>query len=233
MATTVTETKQILIVEDDDNTAEVMKLFLTDAGFRAHVADDGQRAIYMITRQRPDLILLDLHLPDIHGIDLLRNIRAKSFIPMIVVSGTGSQDDKVASFELGADDFIVKPFSMDELVARVRALLRRVDWTPEPQTQLVVRQLELDMPRRQASISNKKLHLTPIEYGILVTLMRYSGSIITHHDLLMAVWGESYGGDYSVLRVNISRLRLKLEENPRFPRYIVTVPGQGYTMPID
>ncbi len=210
-----------------------MKLFLTDAGFRAHVADDGQRAIYMITRQRPDLILLDLHLPDIHGIDLLRNIRAKSFIPMIVVSGTGSQDDKVASFELGADDFIVKPFSMDELVARVRALLRRVDWTPEPQTQLVVRQLELDMPRRQASISNKKLHLTPIEYGILVTLMRYSGSIITHHDLLMAVWGESYGGDYSVLRVNISRLRLKLEENPRFPRYIVTVPGQGYTMPID
>ena len=122
---------------------------------------------------------------------------------------------------------------MDELVARVRALLRRVDWTPEPQTQLVVRQLELDMPRRQASIANKRLHLTPIEYGILVTLMRYSGSTITHQDLLMAVWGESYGGDYSVLRVNISRLRLKLEENPRFPRYIVTVPGQGYTMPIE
>lgn len=233
MATTVTETKQILIVEDDDNTAEVMKLFMIDAGFRAYVADDGQRAINLIMRQRPDLILLDLHLPDIHGIDLLRNIRAKSFIPMIVVSGTGSQDDKVAAFELGADDFIVKPFSMDELVARVRALLRRVDWTPEPQTQLVVRQLELDMPRRQASIANKRLHLTPIEYGILVTLMRYSGSTITHQDLLMAVWGESYGGDYSVLRVNISRLRLKLEENPRFPRYIVTVPGQGYTMPID
>jgi two-component system KDP operon response regulator KdpE len=231
MATTSSATKLVLIVEDDDSTAEVIKFFLMDAGFRAQVADDGQRATTMIARQRPDLILLDLHLPDVQGVDLLRNIRAKSFIPMIVVSGTGSQADKVAAFELGADDFIVKPFSMDELIARVRALLRRVYWTPEPQTQLVVRQLELNMPRRQANISNKKLHLTPIEYGILITLMRNSGTIISHQDLLMAVWGENYGGDYSVLRVNISRLRLKLEENPRFPRYIVTVPGQGYTMP--
>jgi DNA-binding response OmpR family regulator len=117
------------------------------------------------------------------------------------------------------------------LVARVKALLRRVEWTPKPETRLVVRRLELDMPRRQATIRGKRLHLTPIEYSILVTLMRTAGQVVSHDELLQAVWGDEYRGDFSVLRVNISRLRQKLEENPRRPTYIVTVPGQGYWMP--
>jgi two-component system KDP operon response regulator KdpE len=124
-----------------------------------------------------------------------------------------------------------KPFSSEELVARVGALLRRVDWTPQPETRLVVRSLELDIPHRQATIRGRRLHLTPVEYGLLLILMRNAGRVVSHDEMLRAVWGDEYEGDYSVLRVNISRLRQKLEENPRRPSYIVTVPGEGYRMP--
>jgi DNA-binding response OmpR family regulator len=150
---------------------------------------------------------------------------------MIVLSGFGKDRDRVIALEAGADDYLAKPFSPEELIARVRALLRRVEWTPKPETHLSVRDLELDLPRRQATIMGKRLHLTPIEYGILVTLMRLVGKVVSHDELLHAVWGDQYKGDYSVLRVNISRLRQKLEENSRRPTYIVTVPGQGYWMP--
>lgn len=231
MVATTTETRRILVVEDDASTTEIMLTLLIDAGFDARAVDLGTRALEQITQERPDLILLDLNLPDMHGLQVLRAVREQSFLPLIVISGYSNQKDKVSAFEAGADDFMVKPFSPDELLARVRALLRRVEWTPEPQTSLVVRQLELDMPRRQASIRGVRLHLTPIEYGLLVTLMRKAGETVTHNELLLAVWGDTYKGDYSVLRVNISRLRQKLEENPRHPRYIVTVAGQGYTMP--
>jgi two-component system KDP operon response regulator KdpE len=175
---------------------------------------------------------LDLNLPDVNGLHVIETVRASSFLPLIVISGQTLQVDKVIALEAGADDFLAKPFSADELLARVRALLRRVDWTPEPQTHLIVRQLDLDMPRRQATMRGRKLHLTPIEYGLLVTMMRKAGQTTTHNELLLAVWGDTYKGDYSVLRVNISRLRQKLEDNPRHPSYIVTVAGEGYVMPL-
>ena len=224
-------TLSILIVEDDDNTAEVMETLLRDAGYLAVAVDTGESALAEITAAAPDLVLLDLRLPDMNGLDILRSVRTHSFLPMIVISGFGNDKDRVTALEAGADDYMSKPFSSEELIARVRALLRRVEWTPKPETKLSVRQLELDMPRRQAKIRNKRLHLTPIEYGILALLMRHAGQVVTHDDLLRAVWGDHYRGDYSVLRVNISRLRQKLEENPRRPSYIVTVPGQGYWMP--
>lgn len=222
----------ILIVEDDEDTAEVVCTLLEDAGFNAESVGQGEVAMSEITSNTPDLVLLDIDLPDINGIDLLRNVRTHSFLPMIILSGYGQDNDRVIALEAGADDYMSKPFSPEELVARVRALLRRVEWTPKPETRLKVRDLELDMPRRQAMIRGRRLHLTPIEYGILVMLMRNSGKVVSHDELLRSVWGEQYRGDFSVLRVNISRLRQKLEENPRRPSYIVTAPSQGYWMPI-
>ncbi|MEL6310045.1 MAG: response regulator transcription factor [Chloroflexota bacterium] len=221
----------ILIVEDDEDTAEVVCTLLEDAGFNTTAVENGNRAISEITAQMPDLVLLDLHLPDINGLDVLRNVRSHSFLPMIVLSGFGKDRDRVVALEAGADDYMSKPFSPEELIARVKALLRRVEWTPKPETHLRVRDLELDMPRRQAMMHGQKLHLTPIEYGILVLLMRNAGQVVPHDDLLRSVWGDNYRGDFSVLRVNISRLRQKLEENPRRPSYIVTAPSQGYWMP--
>lgn len=221
----------ILIVEDDEDTAEVVCTLLEDAGFKATAVDRGSIALDEISAQNPDLVVLDLNLPDINGIEVLKNVRSHSFLPMIVLSGFGKDRDRVIALEAGADDYMAKPFSPEELIARVKALLRRVEWTPKPETHLRVRDLELDMPRRQASMNGQKLHLTPIEYGILVMLMRAAGQVVSHDDLLLSVWGNEYRGDYSVLRVNVSRLRQKLEDNPRRPSYIVTAPGQGYWMP--
>lgn len=226
------ETLQILVVEDDEDTAEVVCTLLQDAGYGATAVDRGETAMDEIAAAAPDLILLDIRLPDMNGLEILRHVRAHSFLPMIVLSGYGNERDKVLALEAGADDYMGKPFSPEELIARVRALLRRVEWTPKPETKLRVRRLELDMPRRQAFISGQRLHLTPIEYGILVTLMRNAGKIVGHDELLRAVWGDNYKGDYSVLRVNVSRLRQKLEDNPRRPTYVVTVPGRGYWMPV-
>jgi two-component system KDP operon response regulator KdpE len=231
MVMTAEETLHVLVVEDDEDTAEVVTTLLKDAGFEASAVDEGRVALDEITRLRPDLVLLDINLPDINGLEVLRTVRAHSFLPMIVLSGFGKERDRVNALESGADDYMSKPFSPEELIARVRALLRRVEWTPKPETKLHVRRLELDMPRRQAMMNGNRLHLTPIEYGILVTLMRSAGKVISHDELLRAVWGENYRGDFSVLRVNISRLRQKIEDNPRRPTYIVTVPGQGYWMP--
>lgn len=226
------DNRQILIVEDDEDTAEVVSTLLNQAGYNAVTVERGEEALYNIASTPPDLVLLDINLPDINGLDVLRQVRTHSFLPMIVVSGFTRERDKVTALEAGADDYLAKPFSPEELVARVAALLRRIDWTPQPETKLTVRQLELDIPRRQAKIRGKALHLTPIEYGLLVTMMRNAGQLVTHEELLRAVWGEEYGDEYSVLRVNISRLRQKIEQNPRHPAYIVTVPGQGYRMPV-
>lgn len=226
------DTSQILVVEDDEDTAEVVCTLLQDAGFSAVAVDRGEAALEEIAALAPDLVLLDIRLPDMNGLEVLRSVRSHSFLPMIVLSGYGNDRDRVLALESGADDYMGKPFSPEELVARVKALLRRVEWTPKPETKIKVRRLELDMPRRQAFINGKRLHLTPIEYGILVTLMRTAGKIVSHDELLRAVWGDNYRGDFSVLRVNVSRLRQKLEENPRRPTYIVTVPGRGYWMPV-
>jgi two-component system KDP operon response regulator KdpE len=221
----------ILIVEDDEDTAEVVCTLLADAGFNARAVDSGKLALNQINADNPDLVLLDLNLPDINGLEVLRSVRSHSFMPMIVLSGYGQDRDRVHALEAGADDYMAKPFSPEELVARVKALLRRVEWTPKPETHLRVRDLELDIPRRQAKIRGTTLHLTPIEYGILVMLMKSAGQVITHDELLKAVWNDEYKGDFSVLRVNVSRLRQKIEDNARRPTYVVTAPGQGYWMP--
>ncbi len=233
MVTTQRKALRVMVVEDDADTAEVISILLGKAGYHIQALDSGREALPLILENHPDLVLLDLRLPDLHGMEVLARVRRHSFLPIIVLSGSPLDNDRVMALNMGADDYMSKPFSNDELLARVKALLRRVEWTPQNESRLVVRRLELDIPRRQVHIRGRRLHLTPIEYGILVHLMRHSGRIVTHRALLRAVWGDQYREDYSVLRVNISRLRHKIEENPRRPAYIVTVPGKGYWMPQD
>jgi len=205
MVMTGQRAQSVLVIEDDEDTAEMVCNLLETAGYEAVAVSDGGTALDEIAMIAPDLVLLDIHLPDINGLEILKKVRSHSFLPMIVMSGYERDRDRVVALEAGADDFMAKPFAPDELVARVKALLRRVDWTPKPETQITVRKLELNLPRRQATINGKRLSLTPIEYNILLTLMRHAGKVISHDELLQAVWGDSYRGDYSVLRVNVSK----------------------------
>lgn len=225
--------REILIVEDETETAEALSITLETAGFAPTVALDGGQALRQFQDRVPHLLLLDLKLPDISGFEVLHRVRQQSpDVPLIVMSGYTGGRDRVQALEGGADDFLDKPFPLEVLLARIHALLRRVETlTPMAETRLKVRGLELDMTRRMAFLHGKRLHLTPIEYGILAHMMRNIDRMLTRDDLIHAVWGDELKGDYSVLRVNVSRLRQKLEENPRHPTYIVTAPGQGYIMP--
>lgn len=225
--------KHILIVEDEIIMARSLKSLLELQGYRVNVVLNAQDALREFGERIPDLILLDVVLPDMHGFDLLRKIRNVSNVPVVIVSASSREVEKVRGFEAGADDFISKPFHDEELMARIAALLRRISWTPQAETVLEVGPLRLDMTRRQVTLRGRILHLTPIEYAILATLMQRAGEIVSHDELLESVWGPSYQGDFSVLRVNISRLRQKIEERPRYPNFIVTVPRQGYRMPVD
>ncbi len=224
---------KILVVEDELDTAEVICELLTNAGYEATAVESGKEALQYIS-QNYDLVLLDIKLPDMSGLEVLRRARSESYDqPMIILSGYGTGSDRVVALEDGADDYLSKPFSPEELVARIRAIRRRIEWSPRPPTRIVVRQLELDIARRIAFVRGQRVNLTPIEYAILAQLMRNAGHVVTHEELSRSVWGENFGNDYRVLRVNISRLRQKIEEKDRQPTYIITVPNVGYYIPLD
>ncbi len=224
-------TKELLIIEDDPEVVGFLTELLQLNGYGIRASYTGSHALREFEQRAPDLVLLDLALPDISGFEVLERIRFRSSVPVVILSGGTWEADKVRALEGGADDYITKPFHEEELLARIAALLRRVSWTPQGETTIEVGHLRVDMARRQVSLRGDPLHLTPIEYAILCTLMQRAGEIVTHEELLTGVWGHSYEGDFSVLRVNISRLRQKIEERPRRPHYIQTVPSKGYRIP--
>ncbi len=223
--------KEILVVEDDASLLLALSELFRYRGYQVRTALTGDRALDEFERRCPSLILLDLALPDTSGFEVLKYVRQRSSVPIVILSGDTKETDKVRALENGADDYITKPFHEDELLARVAALLRRVSWSPQTDTIVQVGQLRVDMARRQVTLRGKTLHLTPIEYAILCTLMQRLGEVVSHEELLDSVWGPGYEGDFSVLRVNISRLRQKVEDRPRRPSYILTVPRRGYRIP--
>lgn len=229
MVSSNTRKLHILVVEDDSDTASDLTELLARSGHRGAVAENGAAALDYIQTHQPDLILLDLALPDVHGLALLNRLRAASMLPLIVVSGMDR--DRVAALEAGADDFVGKPFNKSEMVARINALMRRIRSTPTSESTIAVGRIELNIPQRRASIRGRRVHLTPIEYNLLYTLMRSAGQCVTYKELIRAVWGDNYAGDYSVLRVNISRLRNKLDDSTRRgTSCIVTEAGVGYML---
>jgi two-component system, OmpR family, response regulator RegX3 len=222
---------RILIVEDENSLAESVRYNLDREGFRVGVATDGAEALESFRQDRPDLVILDLMLPRVSGLDVCRAIRAESTVPVIMVTAKDAEADKVAGLELGADDYVTKPFSMRELVSRVRANLRRTRMTPAgEETEEILRAgpVQLDVGRHEARVRGKRVTFPPKEFDLLETFLRRKGRLLTRHFLIDEVWGSDYFGDTKTLDVHIKRIRTKVEEDPHQPVHVQTVRGLGY-----
>lgn len=223
----------ILIIDDEPKILRFVNTTLSLAGYEIISAEDGRTALDSFVKYSPDLVILDLGLPDIDGFDVLREIRSFSTTPIIILTARDDEKDKVQGLEFGADDYLTKPFGTAELEARIQAVLRRVEWFPNPTDVIYFKldDLEIDFQKRSVLINNKAARLTPTEYDLLRVLVTHAGQVMLHSDLLVRVWGQEYRNDLAILRVNISRLRQKLEVDPRQPKYIITIPGVGYSIP--
>jgi two-component system, OmpR family, KDP operon response regulator KdpE len=217
---------RILVVDDEQQILRALRVILREAGFEALPASTGEEALDVAAIQPPDAGIVDLLLPDMDGVELCRRLREWTQMPLIVLSAVGDEDAKVRALAAGADDYVTKPFGPRELVARLQANLRRIAPGPE-EAQLRVDGLEVDLARRVVSVDGAEVHLTPTEFDLLSQLVRNRGRLLTHRELLIAVWGPGYGDDTQVLRAHIANLRRKIEP-PGGRRYIRTDPGVGY-----
>ena len=220
---------RILVVDDEPQIGRMLKISLGARGYEVAVEGDGLAALDKAASWRPDLILLDLGLPQLDGLEVCRQLRSWSQVPIIVLTVRDAESDKVAALDLGADDYLTKPFGTDELLARIRVALRhavRLSEADEPVHQFG--DLTLDLAHRLVSVRGQEVHLTPKEYELLRVLALHAGKVLTHRMLLRAVWGSAYEQDVPTLRVFVTQLRRKIEADPAHPAYILTEPGVGY-----
>jgi two-component system KDP operon response regulator KdpE len=225
-------TQRILVVDDEAPIRRYLRAALSAQGFTVYEAANGQEALNAVISDRPDIIILDLGLPDIDGIEVTRRLREWSQTPIIILSVREAEQDKIAALDAGADDYLTKPFGTGELMARMRVVVRRqASKTDEPILQ--VDELQMDLSRRVVTVKGMEISLTPTEYDILRLLMLNAGKVMTHHQLLRQVWGTSYENERHILRVNISNLRRKIEPDPTRPHYLLTEPGVGYRLRAD
>jgi two-component system, OmpR family, KDP operon response regulator KdpE len=221
----------ILIVDDEPQIRRALRLTLSGRGYEVMEAKNGQEAIETVLRERPDVILLDVNMPDMSGLEVCRKIRRSFEGPILMVTVRNTEADKIAALDSGADDYIVKPFSVGELLARIRATLRR--FTPEePLQKIELPGLTIDFEKRMVELCGQRVHLTPKEFDVLQVLATQQGRPVTHEKLLQTVWGPDHGGDTENLRVVIKQLRKKIEKDPAHPRYILTQPWTGYSFEI-
>lgn len=223
--------QRILVVDDETSIRRYLRAALTAQGFTVHEAADGEEALSAVLAHRPDMIILDLGLPDLDGIEVTRRLREWSQTPIIILSVREAEQDKIAALDAGADDYLTKPFGTGELLARMRVVQRRqiANTKNEPVFQSGI--LKVDFSRRLVSVDEKEVQLTPTEYDLLRVLVTHAGKVITHRQLLRQVWGDGYE-DMHILRVNISNLRGKVEPDPSRPTYIHTEPGVGYRLKV-
>ena len=222
----------ILAVEDDAAIRSLISTTLRTHEYTYLTAPDGRSALLEASSHNPDIILLDLGLPDMDGVDIIQSIRQWSNVPIIVISARSEDADKIRALDAGADDYLTKPFSTTELMARIRVAIRHAfrQNTAAIQKVLTVRELSLDLEKRQVTLRGQPLHLTPMEYNLLSLFLRNSGKVLTTRYLISAIWGSGYGEDTQALRALMAGLRRKIEENPAKPRYIVTEIGVGYRL---
>lgn len=220
--------KKILVVDDEPRIVRVLKGYLESAGFQVIAAYDGTEALAAFRHEAPDLIVLDLMLPEVDGLDVARAIRRESDVPLIMLTARVDETDRLIGLELGADDYVTKPFSPREVVARVRAVLRRVGGSEPASRTLSVSDIALDLDKRQVKVSGRQVELTPTEFDLLVTLMESPGRIFSRMQLLDKVQGYTYEGYERTIDAHVKNLRQKIEEDPKRPGYILTVYGLGY-----
>ena len=223
---------QILVVDDDRDIADIIGYTLSKDGHRAVLAHTGEEALALVERSLPDLVLLDVMLPDISGLDVCRRLRERWPVPVILLTARGEEADRVWGLDLGADDYVTKPFSHRELLARIRAVSRRaaVARTPD-QGSVTVADLRVDFDTRQVTMAGREVELTPKEYDILHCLVLNAGRVVPHERLLAFAWGsQALESDVDQLKVHVRHLRQKLERNPSVPEYLVTVRGVGYKL---
>ena len=220
--------KKILVVEDEKKLVTILKAYLEQAGFAVVTASDGQQALTVFRHEKPALVLLDLNLPVLDGLDVCRALRKESAAPIIMVTARVEETDRLIGLELGADDYISKPFSPREVVARVRAVLRRTEGEPTRTEILVAEDLTIDLTKHSARLKDRELDLTPTELDLLAVLMQNPGRAFTRLQLLDRVQGEAFDGYERTIDAHIKNLRQKIERDPKNPRYILTVFGVGY-----
>jgi two-component system, OmpR family, KDP operon response regulator KdpE len=221
--------QRILVVDDENAIRRYLHTALTAQGFTIFEAANGQETLNAVIEHRPDVIILDLGLPDFDGIEVTRRLREWSQTPIIILSVREAEQDKIAALDAGADDYLTKPFGTGELMARMRVVMRRLAHkSDEPVLQ--VDELKMDISRRVVTVHDEQVALTPTEYEILRLLLQNAGKVITHRQLLRQVWGTAYESEMHMLRVNISNLRRKIEPDPSRPTYIHTEPGVGYRL---
>ena len=220
---------KILVVDDDPQIRRVMKTTLVSHKYEVIEARNGQEALGRISEELPDLVLLDLNMPEMDGLETCHHLRSGSDVPIVVLSVRNTEKDKVAALDAGADDYVTKPFGIEELLARIRAALRRAPTSPESGPHLVnTRDLDIDFDTRIVRVKGKPTRLTPKEFDLLRYLVSQAGKPVSHRELLQAVWGPDYGDEPEYLRVFINQLRKKIEPNPSKPKYILTEPWVGY-----
>lgn len=222
--------QRVLVVDDEVPIRRYLRAALSAQGFTVYESALGEEALQAVLSHRPDMIILDLGLPDIDGIEVTRRLREWSQTPIIILSVREAEQDKIAALDAGADDYLTKPFGTGELLARMRVALRKQS-SAVNEPVFVSKGLSMDFARRLVTVNEKEIQLTPTEYDLLKILVTHAGKVITHHQLLRQVWGEGYD-DMHILRVNISNLRGKIEPDPSRPTYIHTEPGVGYRLKI-
>lgn len=221
--------QRVLVVDDEAPIRRYLRAALGAQGLTVYEAANGEEAVHAVLNHRPDIIILDLGLPDFDGVEVTRRLREWSQTPIIILSVREAEQDKVAALDAGADDYLTKPFSTGELLARIRVVFRKLGNEPNAPI-LQVETLRMDLSRRMVTVDEREISLTPTEYDLLRVLMQNAGKVLTHQQLLRNVWGTAYESEMHLLRVNISNLRRKIEPDPTRPHYLLTEPGVGYRL---
>ncbi|MEZ4620550.1 MAG: response regulator [Caldilineaceae bacterium] len=222
---------QVLVVDDEPQIRRLLKITLEGQHYAVTEAGGGQEGLFLAAKVRPDLIILDLGLPDLDGVEVVRQLREWTQTPILILSVREADQDKVAALDAGADDYLTKPFSTDELLARLRVALRHAQ--PAPDLPLFTSgDLQVDLTRRLVTVRGEPVKLTPTEYALLRLMIQHSGRVLTHRQILKEVWGPAYVEETHYLRVYFAQLRQKLEENPALPQLLLTEPGVGYRLTV-